>query len=152
MAETDATEAQLRDRLRKIEALFAQAGTAGERDAAGAARERIRARLAELGRRDPAVELQFSLPDPWARRLFLALARRYGLQPYRYPRQRYSTVVMRAPRSFVEEVLMPEFRQSNEALQAYLTDVTLRVIREAVHADAEEAAEMPPALPGGAGR
>jgi hypothetical protein len=42
-------ESQLREKLRKIEALFAGAGTAGERLAAEAALERVRARLAELG-------------------------------------------------------------------------------------------------------
>ena len=40
------TESQLREKLRKIEALFAGAGTAGERLAAEAALERVRARLA----------------------------------------------------------------------------------------------------------
>ena len=48
-------EAQLREKLCKIEALFAGAGTAGERLAAEAALERVRARLSErLARRPPA--------------------------------------------------------------------------------------------------
>src|SRR6266446_4525715 len=71
------TEAQLREKLRKIEALFAGAGTAGERLAAEAALERFRERLAELGRQDPSIEMQFSMPDQWSRHLFLALCRRY---------------------------------------------------------------------------
>lgn len=37
-------ETLLRDKLRKIEALFAGAATAGEKAAAGAAAERMRAR------------------------------------------------------------------------------------------------------------
>ena len=41
-------ETQLREKLRKIEALFAGAGTQGERTAAGAALARVRARLATL--------------------------------------------------------------------------------------------------------
>lgn len=61
------SESQLREKLRKIEALFAGAGTAGERVAAGAALERVRARLAELGRQDPPIEMQFSMPDRWSR-------------------------------------------------------------------------------------
>src|SRR5919206_217422 len=77
----------LQERLRKIEALMAGAGTPGERDAAGAALERVKARLAEQARRDPPIELQFSMPDAWSRQLFVALCRRYGLQPYRYSRQ-----------------------------------------------------------------
>ncbi len=73
------TESQLREKLRKIEALFAGAGTFGERLAAEAALERVRPRLSELGQKDPPVETQFSMPDQWSRHLFLALCRRYGL-------------------------------------------------------------------------
>jgi hypothetical protein len=140
------TESQLRDKLRKIEALFAGAGTVGERLAAEAALERVRARLAEIGQRETAVELQFSLADQWSRHLFLALCRRYGLAPFRYHRQRRNTVMIRAPRSFIDQVLWPEFSELDRALQAYLRQVTLRVIRDEVHADASEAQEVPEAL------
>ena len=140
------TESQLRDKLRKIEALFAGAGTSGERLAAEAALERVRARLRELGRQDPPVELQISLSDQWSRRLFVALCRRYELDPYRYHRQRRNTVMVRAPRRFFDKVLWPEFSELNRALQAYLHEVTLRVIREEVYADASEAQEVPEAL------
>jgi hypothetical protein len=40
-------ESTLKEKLRKIEALFAGAATPGERAAAGAAADRIRARLRE---------------------------------------------------------------------------------------------------------
>ena len=56
------TQSQLREKLRKIEALFAGAGTTGERLAAEAALERVRARLTELGRKDSPIEMQFSMP------------------------------------------------------------------------------------------
>jgi hypothetical protein len=135
------TESQLRDKLRKIEALFAGAGTAGERMAAEAALARVRARLAEFGERDAPIEMQFSMSDQWSRRLFAALARRYGLKPYRLPRQRRNTVMIRAPQGFVDQVLWPEFVELNEALVAYLHRVTLRVIRDEVFADAGEAPE-----------
>lgn len=141
------TESQLRDKLRKIEALFAGAGTSGERLAAEAALERVRARLTELRRQDPPAELQISLSDQWSRRLFLALCRRYGLEPYRYHRQRRTTLMVRAPRRFFDQVLWPEFSELDRALQAYLHEVTLRVIREDVYADASEAQEVPEALP-----
>src|SRR5688572_14526548 len=90
----------------------------------------------ELQRQDPAVEMQFYMPDQWSRWLFVALCRRYGLKPYRYRRQRLTTVVLRVPRGFVDEVLWPEFGELNQALANYLSEVTLRVIREEVHADA----------------
>lgn len=135
------TESDLRDRLRKIEALFAGAATPGERNAAEAARERLRARLTSQHR--PPAELQFSMPDQWSRRLFTALCRRYGLEPYRYKRQRHTTVVLRADRHVVETVLWPEFTELNKALRTYLDEVTLRVIREELHADTSEPQERP---------
>jgi hypothetical protein len=52
-------ESQLREKLRKIEALFAGAGTAGERLAAEVALQRVRERLTELGRQDLSIEMQF---------------------------------------------------------------------------------------------
>jgi hypothetical protein len=141
------TQSQLRDKLRKIEALFAGAGTAGERLAAGAALERVRAKLAEIERQEPPVEMQFSFPDTWSRQLFTALCRRYGLNPYRYHRQRRTTVMVRAPKRFLEQVLWREFKDLNADLQAYLHEVTLKVIREEVFADASDAQEVPDALP-----
>ncbi len=140
-------ESQLRDKLRKIEALFAGAGTAGERLAAEAALERVKARLADLGSRDPAIEMQFSMPDQWSRQLFMALSRRYGLKPFRYRRQRYTTVVIRAPKGFVDTVLLPEFNELNLALRTYLNEVTLRIIQEEIYSDASDAREVPEALP-----
>lgn len=140
-------ESQLREKLRKIEALYAGAGTEGERSAAAAALERVRQRLKELGGRQRAEEFQFSMPDQWSRRLFVALARRYGLEPYRYRRQRLTTVVLRVPRDFLNQVLWPEFQELNAALRAYLNEVTLRVIREEVHGDASEAGEVAESLP-----
>jgi len=136
-------EDELRAKLRKIEALFAGAGTAGERLAAEAARERVRARLAELGRQDRAIEMHFSLGNPWSRQLFVALCRRYGLKPYRLYRQRRTTVMVDVPRNFVDQVLWPEFTELNTTLQDYLDDVTQRIIAEEVHRDTSEPEERP---------
>lgn len=142
------SEAELREKLRKIEALFAGAATAGERVAAEAALARVRARLKEAQRNDPAAEVQFSIHDVWSRKLFLALCRRYGLKPYRLYRQRYSTVMLRAPRRFLDDVLWPEFKELQAILQAYLDEITNRVIREEIFADTSEATELGPGLPG----
>ena len=141
-------EAAIREKLQKIEALFAGAATTGERVAAEAALERVRARLAELERRDTPIEMQFSLLDQWSRRLFLALCRRYGLKPYRLYRQRLTTVMLQVPKGFVDQVLWPEFQELNRALTQYLNEVTTRIIREEVHRDTSEATEvMQPLLP-----
>ena len=134
-------EAELREKLRKIEALFAGAATDGERIAAGAAAERIRSRLLDVATREKAIEMRLAIHDPWSRKLFLALSRRYGIEPYRYPRMQRQSVVVRAPRSFVEGVLWPEFSQLNQALTSYLLSITERVISDTVHADTGEAVE-----------
>jgi len=136
-------EAALRDKLRKIEALFAGTATAGEKAAAGAAAERIRARLREEEKREQPVEVRLSVADPWARQLFIALFRRYGLQPYRYPRMRRKSVIVRAPETFLNTVLWPEFQEINTALGDYLAQVTDKAIREAVYKDAGDADEVP---------
>ena len=134
-------ESALRDKLRKIEALFAGAGTAGEKAAAGAAADRIRARLRQEAGAEKPVEIRFSINDIWSRQLFMALCRRYGITPFRYRRMHKQTVIVTAPRGFVEAVLWPEFQDLSAALVAYLSEITERVIREEVHgetADAEE--------------
>jgi hypothetical protein len=135
------TEEQLRDRLRKIQALFEGATTTGERDAAAAAIDRIRKVLGVTAKTEAAVEFQFSMPDDWHRRLFSALCRRYGLKPFRYRRQRHTTVMVSAPRSFVDRTLWPEFQELQAALKSYLNEATERIIREEVYGDAAEAPE-----------
>src|ERR1700682_1377460 len=93
-------EGTLLEKLRKIEALHAGTTIDGEREAARRAAERIRARLAELRGREEDIELLYRLPDPWKRRLFVAVCRRYGLKPFREPGRRSTTVQVRAPKLF----------------------------------------------------
>jgi hypothetical protein len=135
------TEQQLREKLRKITALFEGAATAGERQAAAAAIERIRQALNAAATTQPLPETKFSMADQWQRRLFYALCRRYGLEPYRYKGQRHTTVIVRAPRSFVDNTLWPEYVELQAALDSYLNEATERIIREEVHRDAGDAKE-----------
>ena len=132
------TEQELRDKLRKIEALFAGAATPGERLAASAARERIQERLKGFEARERAEEMKFTLGDGWHLRLFLALCRRYGLKPFRRHGQRRTTVMLVVVPTFVDEILWPEFTQLAEALRAYLDEATERIIREEVFKDPED--------------
>ena len=136
------TEQELRQKLRKIAALYEGATTAGERDAAAAALDRIRAALSSAEQVERSIEMSFRLPDRWNRRLFLALCRRYGIRPYRYLRQRHSTVVLRAPESFIRKTLLPEFEEISRALNAYLNEATERIVRQEVFGDTEEAEEQ----------
>jgi len=130
-------EERLKEKLRAIEALFAGATTDGEKVAAGLAQERIAARL-EVVRNDVPVEWQFSL-TPWSRKLFIALARRYELTPYRYKRQRRTTLVVRASERFLQETFIPQFDRMVDTLFEHLDAVTERVVAEVVHTDMSEA-------------
>jgi tRNA nucleotidyltransferase (CCA-adding enzyme) len=139
-------EQNLIDKLRKVEALFAGAASDGERNAAANAIERIREHLRQVQSVDPAVEMQFSMADQWSRKLFVALLRRYGIAPYRYNRQRYTTVMARVPKGFVNDTLWPEYQELSKALRHYLDDVTQRVITAGVFADNSEAEVRPESL------
>jgi hypothetical protein len=136
-------ERALIEKLLRIEALHAGATTPGERTAAENAMARIRARLKETEAQEPTIEYRFSLPDPWKRQLFLALARRYGLKPYRRWGQRHASVMIKVPDRFVRETLWPEYLALSETLGAFLSEVTTRVISETIHQDASEAPEVP---------
>lgn len=135
-------EQLLREKLRKIEALFGGAATDGERLAAGAAAARIRARLDAAADKETPIELKFSIPDMWSRQLFVALCRRYGLHPFRYRRMHRQTILVRAPESSVEQVLLPEFDQLSAALTNYLSEITEKIIRDEVHGETGDADEV----------
>jgi len=90
-------EVRRRDTLRKVEALFAGAANSGEKAAADAAANRIRARLGAAAATEAPVEIKFSVPDTWSRQLFIALCRRYGISPFRYRRMHRQTVIVKVP-------------------------------------------------------
>lgn len=125
-------ERRLIEKLKRIEALFARAGTPGEKAAAAGAADRLRNRIAELAVEDPPIEMKFTVPDDWSRRLLLALMRRYGIRPYRYRQQRRTTVRALVSRRFVDETLWPEYQELAATLRHYLAEVTERVIAEAI--------------------
>ena len=139
------TRDQIIDKIRKVEALFAGTEFEGEKAAARNAIQRLKAQLAAAP--EPAVEYQFSLPDPWKRKLFLALARRHGFRPYRLPRQRHTTVMLKLPRRYLDHILWPEFVELSTILSTYLEEATADIIARGVHGDLSEAQEggnLPP--------
>jgi len=83
--------------------------------------------------------MKFSFPDLWSVRLFIALCRRYGLRPYRYPRQRNTTVVVKAPRRFFDAVVWRQFNEVHADLWRYFEETTERLFRETISADNADA-------------
>lgn len=132
-------EQKLIDKLRLIERLASGAATKGEEVAAELAKERILKRLRRLEKEDPPVEYQFTMRDAWSRKVFVALLRRYGIKPYRYHRQRYTTVMAKLSQKFVDETLWPEFQEISKTLTDYLAEVTDRVISEVLDQESNEA-------------
>ena len=91
-------EQQLIGKLQRIVGPFAGATTPGERLAAENALKRIQQRVEDLRQIDPPIEYKFRFENMWSKRLFVALLRRYCIQPFRYYRRRYTTVMAEVPR------------------------------------------------------
>ncbi len=127
----------LRARLTKLENLFRRAGTTGERVAAGAAIDRVKDRL-QSQQTDPEIELKFSLPDTWSVQLFVAVCRKHDVRPYRYPRQRRTTVMVRTSERFFDDVVWAEFSRLQTELEIYFEETVDHLISTSMHADGDD--------------
>ena len=136
-----AAEEALRAKLAKVEALFRRAGGPGERAAAGAAMDRLRARLGSPeGKREAEVELRLTLPDMWSVSLLAAVCRKHGIKPYRYARQRRTTVMVRTRERDFDGVVWPEFERLHSELESYFEDVTDDLITRVMGSDGGDSA------------
>ena len=90
------------------------------------------------GKREREVELQFTLPDTWSVSLFVAVCRKHGVRPYRYARQRRTTVMVRARERAFHRVVWPEFSRLQNELEIYFHDVTDYLIRHAMGSDGDD--------------
>jgi hypothetical protein len=135
------TREELIEKILKVEALFAGTNSAGEKQAAGNALDRLKTQLAAAP--EPKTEFKISIEDPWKRQLFLALCRRNQIHPYRLPRQRRGTVMIRTTRAMLDEILWPQFLELSKLLHSYLDEATRDIIARGVHGDLSEADERP---------
>jgi uncharacterized protein YjcR len=90
-------ESELIRKLKLIEALHGGATTLGEKEAAAEALRRFQDRLKQEREQQLGVpvEYTFTFDDQYEKKLFTALLRRYELEPYRYYRQKHTTVMVR---------------------------------------------------------
>ena len=51
------------------------------------------------------------------------------------------TLIVKGPRSFIDQTLWPEFQDLSAALSAYLSEITEKLIREEVHGETSDAEE-----------
>lgn len=125
-------------KIRKIEALIAGAQTEGEMEAAKAAKDRVKKRLSQQIIEPPKlVEYRLSTPDNWHKKLLLALCRKYGINPYRYHRQKYTTVMVRIEPDFLNNILWKEYLEYSEHLEVLVEEITNNLI-EKIHTHSEE--------------
>ena len=134
------TEADLLRKLVAIDALLTGATSDGEAAAARAARERIAARLNQLPPREQ--EYCFSIHSAWGRKLFTALAKKLGIEPFRYRGQRRTTRVIRATDAQMN-LLWKQFVDAEQILNRYLDEVTDRVITQSLGTATDDVVEKP---------
>lgn len=126
----------LLEKIRKIEALIEGAKTEGEKNAAISARERLdKRRIEEL----TLEQKEFSLytQDNWHKKLLLAICRKYGIRPYRYKRQKYTTVMVTANEDFVTNVLWKEYLEYSAHLELLVEEITDDIISK-IHKEEDE--------------
>ena len=140
---------KLIEKLKHIEALYSGTTNKGEKVAADNARQRVKEKIAKYQEADPPVEYKFTLHNTWSRKLLVALLRRYDIKPYRYYRQRHTTVMAKVSESFVNETLWPEFQELDKELIAHLDATAEEIINAAVYRDSSDAEEIRAIAAGG---
>ncbi len=117
------------EKIRKIEDLIQGASTAGEKHAAVLAKERINKRL---GRKEKNKIIEYTLytQDSWHKKLLLAICRKYKVEPYRYNRQKYTTVMVKVEENFLQNVLWKEYLEYSKYLEILVEDVTDNLIEK----------------------
>lgn len=124
----------LLEKIKKVEALLKGATTEGERQAAQFAKDKLQKRIKEI--KIPA-EFRLYTPDAWHKKLLAAICRKHGVTPYRYHRQKYTTVMVTTDEHTMNEVIWKEYMLVAEILEELVTDVTDDLIRT-IHEDEGE--------------
>ncbi|MFN8578257.1 MAG: hypothetical protein U0354_15575 [Candidatus Sericytochromatia bacterium] len=127
----------LLDKIKKIESLIAGAKTDGEKNAAISAKERILQKFPELKINSNLKEYTLYTPDTWHKKLLIAICRKYEIKPYRYYRQKYTTVMIRVNEDFLNNVLWKEYTESSKLLEELIGEITDDLI-EKIHKYEEE--------------
>ena len=113
----------LADKIRKIEALMAGTSSEGERKAAELAKQRLQEKTVA----EP-VEYTVRMDSHWKKRLFMAICQKHGFTTYRYPGQKRTTSMVRVSKSFMEQVLWPEYNMHARAFDELAMDLITDLI------------------------
>ncbi len=71
-------------------------------------------------------------------RIFVALCRKHSVKPYRYPRQRRTTVMVRVRPDAFDKTVGAEFRALHAELVAYFNDTVEHLIANAMKSDGDD--------------
>lgn len=85
---------------------------------AGALRELLAKQLASGV---PRVEVRVRQEDPYLRAFFMTLSHRYGLQPFRKPRQKRENLMLEVPEPFLQDVFWPLYEACTALIQGGLS-------------------------------
>lgn len=124
-------------RIKKIESLIKGSTTEGEKTAALLAKERILEKYPRLKQENNLKEYSLYTQDSWHKKLLIAICRKYEVKPYRYHRQKYTTVMVRINPEFLNNVLWPEFLEYSAHLESIVEGITDDLINK-IHAHEEE--------------
>lgn len=127
----------LLERIKKIEALIIGASTDGEKNAAITSKERILKKYPELEIHKNAIEYRLSTGSEWNKKLLLAICRKYGVKPYRYHRQKYTTVMVNMNEEFLTKILWKEYEEHSKILNELVEEITNDLISK-IHKHEDE--------------
>jgi hypothetical protein len=123
------SEQALVDSFRRIE--LKHAGLLGTPGAdASQSRERIVARLRKLADAGDVQEFQCTVKGTWESFLLHSILKRYGIQPYRYRKQRQTTILVRVSKRFMDETLWPIYAAASESLVARFNEIARAILPE----------------------
>jgi hypothetical protein len=135
----------LQDKIKKIEALIASSKSDGERQAAASAKSRLLERQ-HVEMIVKPVEYTVPLGNHWKKKLFVALCNKHQIRTYRYKRQKYTTTMLRASPTIVDNILWPEFNKYSAMLEELVEDIVNNLISQIHDVKEEEiviAGELP---------
>lgn len=127
----------LLERIKKIEALIIGASTDGEKNAAVTAKERILEKYPALEIHKNPTEYRLSTSSEWNKKLLIAICRKYGVKPYRYHRQKYTTVMVNMNEAFLTKILWKEYEEYSKLLNKLVEEITNDLISK-IHKHEDE--------------
>lgn len=121
------------DKIQKIQALIDSTSSDGERLAAELAKQRLQQKID-----DRPIEYKVTSHSAWEKKIFLAICKKNGLNPYRYSKQKYTTTMVRVSKSIMDEVLWPQYNKYTDLLGELVEGISSEIIENIYAGDKEE--------------